>query len=78
MLHALLAGMKTGEFVADGEAVRAESKLRKSYDAPNFAATFRNNATLFEGFDTYEKAKPLRLNEDGRKELAELIKEFAR
>lgn len=78
LLHALLAGMRTGEFVADGEAVRAESQLRKSYDRPNFATNFKNNVNLFEGFESYAKGTPLRLSEDGRKELAELIKELAR
>ena len=78
LLHALLSAMKTGEFVADGEVVRAEVQDRKAYDKANFAANFKNNANLFEGFESYVKANPLRLSEDGRKELAELIKELAR
>jgi hypothetical protein len=78
LLHALLSAMKTGEFVAEGEAVRAEVQQRKAYDKANFAANFKNNASLFEGFESYVKANPLRLSEDGRKELAELIKELAR
>jgi hypothetical protein len=77
LLHALLSAIKDGEFVADGEAVRAEVQQRKAYDKANFAANFKNNASLFEGFQSYEKASPLRLSEDGRKELAELIKELA-
>lgn len=67
--------MKTGEFVADGEAVRADVQQRKAYDKANFAANFKNNVSLFDGV---EKGEPLRLSEDGRKELAELIKELAR
>lgn len=55
----------------------AVSSLRHSPKA-NFAANFKNNASLFEGFESYAKANPLRLSEDGRKELAELIKELAR
>jgi hypothetical protein len=78
LLHALLAGMRNGEFIADGEAVRAEVQERKAYDKTNFAKNFKNSANLFEGFETYEKETPLRLSEDGRKELAELIKELAR
>jgi hypothetical protein len=78
LLHALLSAMKSGEFVADGEAVRAEVQQRKAYDKANFAANFKNNASLFEGFESYVKANPIRLSEDGRKELAELIKELAR
>jgi hypothetical protein len=78
LLHALLAGMTTGDFAADGEAVRTEVQQRKSYDSPNFTKNFRNNASLFDGFESYEKGAQLRLSEDGRKELAELIKELAR
>ncbi len=75
LLHALLSAMTTGEFVADGEAVRTDVQQRKAYDKANFAANFKNNASLFDGV---EKGEPLRLSEDGRKELAELIKELAR
>lgn len=78
LLHALLAGIKTGEFVADGEAVRVEVQQRKSYDGANFTRNFKNSANLFEGFESYEKGAQLRLSDDGRKELAELIKELAR
>jgi len=78
LLLALLSAMKTGEFAADGEAVRSEVQQRKAYDKTNFAKNFKNSANLFEGFESYEKEAPLRLSEDGRKELAELIKELAR
>lgn len=77
LLQTLMAGMKTGEFIADGEAVRTESQVRKCYDKTNFAKNFKNSANLFDGFESYEKTTPLRLSEDGRKELAELIKELA-
>lgn len=78
LLLALLSAMKTGEFVADGEIVRDEVQQRKAYDKTNFAKNFKNSANLFEGFESYEKETPLRLSEDGRKELAELIQELAR
>jgi hypothetical protein len=78
LLQALLSGVTSGEFVAEGEAVRAEVQQRKAYDATNFAKNFRTSANLFEGFESYDKGTPLRLSEDGRKELAELIKELAR
>lgn len=78
LLHALLAGIRTGEFVADGEAVRAEVQQRKSYDSTNFTKNFKNSANLFDGFESYEKGAQLRLSDDGKKELAELIKELAR
>lgn len=78
LLHALLAGIRTGEFVADGEAVRAEVQQRKSYDSTNFTKNFKNSSNLFDGFESYEKGAQLRLSDDGKKELAELIKELAR
>ena len=46
-------------------------------DLANFAANFKNNSTLFDGFEKYDKKRPrIRLSEDGRKELAELIREL--
>jgi hypothetical protein len=78
LLQALLSAMRTGEFIVDGEHVRVEVQQRKAYDRPNFTTNFKNNANLFEGFQSYVKTEPLRLSEDGKKELAELIKELAR
>jgi hypothetical protein len=76
---ALLIAMKTaipsGEFEAPVDVIRAECRDRKSYDQANFAANFKNNESLFDG--KYGKdTTSLRLSEDGRKELAQLIKEL--
>jgi len=77
LLDAFASGLRTGDFAFDGERVREACNVRKCYDPKNFAANFRNNATLFEAFDGYSKEHAVvRLSEDGRKELAELIREL--
>lgn len=76
LLQALRNAMSNGEFQASVEEVRAESNVRKCYDKNNFANNFNNNAALFD-FKKYEKSiQALKLSEDGRKELAEVIKEL--
>lgn len=77
LLHAFRAAMETGDFIFDGETVRAECQVRKCYDKANFAAHFRNNAELFDGFEKYDSSSPkVKLSEEGRRALAELIKEL--
>jgi hypothetical protein len=77
LLQSLRAGVQSGEFEFNGESVRSECQQRKCYDGGNFATNFRNSATLFEGFDKYNKTAPtIKLSEDGRRELAELIREL--
>jgi hypothetical protein len=77
LLHALLSGINTGEFQFDGEAVRKECQTRKCYDANNFSANFKNNSTLFDGFEKYEKQSPtIKLSEAGRESLARVISEL--
>jgi hypothetical protein len=76
LLQALKNGLASGDFVAMVEAVREETKVRKCYDSPNFAANFKNSKSLFD-FETYTKeTTEIRLSEDGRKELAALIGEL--
>lgn len=76
LLKALHSALTTGEFSASVEGVRQECTDRKCYDTNNFAAYFRNNRGLFD-FDTYTKStKTVKLSEDGRKELAQVIKEL--
>jgi hypothetical protein len=77
LLGALKNGIKTGNFEFNGEDVRAECIERKCYDIPNFATIFKNSKDLFEGFEKYKKASPtIRLSANGKKKLAELIKEL--
>jgi hypothetical protein len=76
LLQALQKAMSIGEFQASVEEIRAEANARKCYDKGNFAANFNNNASLFD-FEKYDKtALSVRLSEDGKKELAEVIKEL--
>lgn len=76
LLQALGAGMSIGEFQASVDEIRAEANARKCYDQNNFAKNFSNNAGLFD-FDRYDKSISIvKLSEDGRKELAEVIKEL--
>lgn len=77
LLHSLLKGMHTGDFEFNGEAVRDEVQIRKSYDAGNFTANFKNNQTLFDGYDKYDKSSPMiRLSAEGKERLAEIIKDL--
>jgi len=76
LLQALLSVLSDGDFTAQVDSVRAECRDRKALDANNFAANYKNNGSLFD-FDKYDKdTKSLRLSENGRKELAQLIKEL--
>jgi hypothetical protein len=77
LLQALTSGIKSGEFQFDGEEVRKECQTRKCYDAGNFSANFKNSASLFDGFEKYDKQSPMiRLSEDGRMALAQVISEL--
>ncbi len=77
LLRALELALRQGDFEFNGEEVRDDCQARKCYDKNNFSANFKNNASLFDKFNKYNKTSPvIRLSEDGRKELAELIKEL--
>lgn len=76
LLQSLRNAISTGDFQAQVADVRTQCTERKCYDQSNFGNNFNNNATLFD-FERYSKAVTVvRLAEDGRKELAELIKEL--
>jgi hypothetical protein len=77
LVSALRNAIQNGVFEFSGEDVRQQCRLRKTYDATNFKANFRNNRRLFDKFENYEKEKPIiRLSEEGREALAKLIKEL--
>src|SRR5579871_598211 len=77
LLAALRNAIEKGEFEVDGEDLRRQCQLRKTYDGANFNANFKNNRRLFEKFETYDKATPIiRLSQEGRTELEKLIKEL--
>jgi hypothetical protein len=76
LLQSLHSALTTGEFTASVEEVRQGCTDRKCYDTNNFAAHFRNNKSLFD-FDNYTKnTKAVKLSEEGRKELAQVIKDL--
>ena len=75
LLQALKRGLTTGDFVAEIDTVRSECRDRKSYDQGNFAANFKNNKTLFDGEYSKDTTR-IGLSEEGRAELAEIIKEL--
>jgi len=76
LLQCLLSAIKTGEFKATVEEIRAEAQTRKCYEVNNWSNNFTNNATLFD-FDKYSKGlKEISLSESGKVELANLIKEL--
>jgi hypothetical protein len=74
LLQALRTALTSGEFVAQVADVRAECNARKCYDQNNFAANFSKAAASFD-FAKYDKSvATVRLSEEGRRQLAELVK----
>jgi len=76
LLKALVTALSSGEFQANVEEIRSECQDRKCYDTNNWRNNFQNNASLFD-FNKYsKKLTTVRLSEEGKNELAELIKEL--
>jgi hypothetical protein len=77
LLAALREGLRSGDFIFDGEMVRSECQLRKCLDKGNFAAIFKRNSLLFDGFEAYDPDSPkVRLSEAGKEQLSKLIAEL--
>jgi hypothetical protein len=58
------------------ESAREEASTRKCYDKNNWSANYSNNATLFD-FEKYSRqVKVITLSEQGKTELAKIIKEL--
>ncbi|MCX6166189.1 MAG: hypothetical protein NTU73_15240 [Ignavibacteriae bacterium] len=75
LLEALRNAILNGNFSFNGEDVRKDTIQRKCYDAGNFVTNFKNNKSLFDNFETYDKSNPdIFLNSDGKSRLAEIIK----
>lgn len=76
LLQCLLNAIRSGEFQTTVEAAREEASTRKCYDKNNWSNNFTNNAALFD-FDKYTReVKIITLSEQGRKELADVVKEL--
>lgn len=77
LLLAFRNAIQNGDFQFNGEDVRKETQLRKCFDAANFTVNFKNNKSLFDNFEKYDKNKPLvSLSSDGKTRLAEIINEL--
>jgi hypothetical protein len=77
MLQALHQALINGDFTATVASVREECKMRKCLDAANFTANFKNNAGIFDFGEWTKGITDLRLSEDGKKALAEVVKKLS-
>lgn len=77
LMQALQQALVDGDFKTTVSAVREECKIRKCHDQGNFAANFRNNAATFDFGDWSKDVTELRLSEDGKKALVEVIKKLS-
>lgn len=76
MLQSLKKAISTGTFDAQVEEIRTECDDRKCYDRNNFANNFRNNDAMFD-FEAFDRSTTsVRLSEEGRAELATVIKDI--
>ncbi len=75
LLRCLRSALDTGEFEVAVEDVKTECQQRKCYDVNNFRNHFVNNARLFTEKFTKD-IKTLRLSDEGKKELAEVVKQL--
>lgn len=78
LLEALEKVMKDGDFEFDGESIRGKCQDYKCYDSANYTSNFKSRAKLFDGFDKYESGTPIKLSNEGKNKLAELIKALAK
>ena len=77
MLQALHQALTDGNFTATVETVREGCKMRKCLDATNFTANFKNNAGLFDFGEWLRGTTNVRLSEEGKKALAEVVKNLS-
>ena len=76
-MQALQRALSDGEFTTTVEAVREECKMRKCYDASNFTKNFKNSAEYFDFGEWTKDVTELRLSEEGKKALAEVVKKLS-
>lgn len=76
LLQCLHNAIRSGKFQTSVDDVRQEVATRKCYDKNNWGNNYTNNAGLFD-FDKYTKdVKTITLSEQGKKELADVVKEI--
>ncbi len=76
LLNAFQNAISTGDFEVSIESVRNECKERKCYDLNHFTGIFSNNKSLFDFKEFTKNTDSVRLSEEGKKKLAEIIKEL--
>lgn len=76
-IQALQNALVDGDFTTTVVAVREECQIRKCLDKSNFTANFKNNADTFDFGEWSREVIALRLSEDGKKALAEVIKKLS-
>jgi len=76
ILQCLLNAIRTGEFQTTVDAARAEASNRKCFDKNNWGNNFTNNATFFDFTKYSRKVTTIALSEQGKAELANVIKEL--
>jgi hypothetical protein len=75
LLGCLRSALGIGEFEVGVEDVKTECQQRKCYDGSNWRNNFVNNARFFAEKFTKD-SKTLRLSDEGKKELAEVVKQL--
>jgi hypothetical protein len=75
LLRCLRSALDSGEFEVAVEDVKTECQQRKCYDVNNWRNNFVNNARLFTEKFTRD-LETLKLSDDGKKELAEVVKQL--
>jgi hypothetical protein len=74
LLQCLRSALATGDFEATVEEIKAECQQRKCYDGNNWRNNFANNTRLFD-FNKFTKdVKSMKLSDEGKEELAEVVK----
>lgn len=76
-IQALHRALVDGDFTTTVDAVREECKIRKCYDTSNFTANFKNHAAIFDFGEWSKNVTELRLSEEGKKVLCDVIKKLS-
>ncbi len=76
LLQCLHNAIRSGNFKTSVEAIKEEAGTRKCYDVNNWNNNFTNNASLFDFKHYSKKVQTINLSDQGKTELADLIKEL--
>jgi len=76
LLQCLHNAIRSGNFTTSIQDIKEEAVTRKCYDTNNWNNNFSNNAILFDFKKYTKKVQTINLSEQGKTELAEVIKEL--